>query len=132
MTADDGTDPARFPFPDLYTSVMDLDARHYAENLDRVFLRPRIPAGQMRLHGRPVDPAAIRRTSLLTVEGALDDIAAPGQTSAAHALCPGIPDARRQALVVPECGHFGLFHGTPWRDRVLPVLRDHILRHATP
>ena len=40
--------------------------------------------------GRTVDPAAIRRTALLTVEGERDDICSLGQTLAAHDLCTGL------------------------------------------
>ncbi|MWD29105.1 polyhydroxyalkanoate depolymerase [Aquicoccus sp. SCR17] len=130
MTDDDGAEPERFPFADLYTSIMDLDARHFAENIARVFLQRDMARGRLHVGGRRVDPGYIRRSSLLTVEGALDDIAAPGQTRAAHRLCTGIRQERRQALVVPGCGHFGLFHGRPWRDSVLPVLREHCLRNA--
>ena len=53
-----------------------------------------------------VDPRAIRRTALLTVEGERDDICAVGQTVAAHDLCTGLrpylqappPAARRRPL----------------------------------
>ena len=122
---DDGADPARFPFLDLYTAIMDLDARQFIENLDRVFLRREIARGRLRFDGRPVAPAAIRRTALLTIEGEADDIAAPGQTSAAHGLCPALPEALRRAAVIPGCGHFGLFHGAIWRQQVLPLVRAH-------
>ena len=37
-----------------------------------------------------VDPAAIRRTALLTIEGERDDICSLGQTLAAHDLCSGL------------------------------------------
>jgi hypothetical protein len=37
-----------------------------------------------------VDPRAIRRTMLLTVEGEKDDICGIGQTLAAHDLCAGL------------------------------------------
>lgn len=120
---DDGSDPARFPFLDLYTSIMDIDARHFAENIDSVFLSRRLPSGEMTFEGRPIDPGAIRRTTLTTIEGAEDDIAAPGQTAAAHALCRNLPDDRRRRLVVPGAGHFSLFHGGGWRREVLPFLR---------
>jgi poly(3-hydroxybutyrate) depolymerase len=64
----------------------------------------------------------------MTIEGARDDIAAPGQTAAALDLCPAIPETRRARLVVPDCGHFGLFHGEPWRSRVLPEVRAFLTR----
>ncbi|WP_158243141.1 alpha/beta hydrolase family protein [Acidimangrovimonas sediminis] len=124
LARDDGADPARFPFLDLYTSIMDVDARHFAENIDAVFLRRLLPRGALTFEGRTIDPGVIRRTVLTTVEGGADDIAAPGQTVAAQALCPALPAGARHGLVVPEAGHFSLFHGEVWRREVLPFLRS--------
>ena len=126
MRVDDGADPRHFPFRDLYTSVMDLDARHYAENIDRVFLSRQIARGTLHFEGRCIQPNAIHRTALLTIEGASDAVAAPGQTSTAHALCPEVPDRNRHSLIVPDCGHFALFHGATWRDTVYPAISAHI------
>lgn len=130
ISGDDGADPVHFPFLDLYTSVMDLDARHFVENIDRVFLRRCLPRGELRFRDRPVDPGSIRRTALATVEGELDEIAAPGQTSAAHRLCTGLPDALRLREVVSNCGHFSLFHGDVWRNCVLPMVTEYCQKHA--
>jgi poly(3-hydroxybutyrate) depolymerase len=58
----------------------------------------------------------------MTVEAENDDIAAPGQTRIAQALCSAIPDGRRQQLLLPSSGHFSLFHGETWRSRVLPAI----------
>ncbi len=127
METDDGADPARFPFADLYSSLMDVDARHFAQNIETVYLRRDLARGRLSLGKDAVDPRAIDRTAILTIEGECDDIAAPGQTSAAHALCANLPRRRGSSVVVPGCGHFGLFHGGTWRRRVLPVLRAHCL-----
>ena len=75
-----------------------------------------------RYRGEALSPSEIRRAGLLTVEGEKDDIAAPGQTYAAHALCTGIPKQLHQHLLVPGGGHFSLFHGTRWRSTVLPAV----------
>jgi len=127
LRRDDGADPDRFPFLDLYTSVMDIDGRHYVENIQRVFHACAISSGSLRCGGQPVTPQAIRSTALLTVEGTEDDVAAPGQTAAAHDLCPALPARLRHRLVVDNCGHFSLFHGDLWRAEVLPVVRDFFL-----
>jgi poly(3-hydroxybutyrate) depolymerase len=121
---DDGTDPDRFPFLDLYSSMMDLDARFFLENTKSVFHDCLLRERELRVHGECADPCAIENTSLLTIEGERDDIAAPGQTSAAHALCSSIPEHRRRELVVPACGHFSLFHGETWRRQVLPQVLE--------
>jgi poly(3-hydroxybutyrate) depolymerase len=119
---DDGEDPVQFPFTLLSSSLMDVSAEFFLENLHNVFLEPALPAGRLRVHGNRVDPSAIRRTALMTVEAELDDIAAPGQTRIAQALCSSIPDPLRHHLFLPSAGHFSLFHGHTCRSRVLPVL----------
>ncbi len=120
---DDGFDPVHFPFADLYSSVMDLDAKVFTETIGRVFLRRDLARGRLEFDGREIDPGRIRETTLLTVEGAFDDIAAPGQTAAAHELCRALPPARRSRLVVADAGHFSLFHGHIWRETIHPVVR---------
>lgn len=124
---DDGADPERFPFLDLYSAIMDIDGRHFVENIERVFHRRALARGTLSCAGTPVDPAAIRDTALLVLEGEEDDIAAPGQGRAALSLCTGLPDRRKEAVVVPGCGHFSLFHGGICRAEVLPRLRAHCL-----
>lgn len=127
---DDGADPERFPFLDLYTSVMDIDGQHYVENIERIFHTRAICNGTLKCGGELVAPEAIRSTALLTVEGTQDDIAAPGQTAAAHDLCSALPARQRGRLVAEGCGHFSLFHGDPWRGRILPVVRDFFLSNC--
>lgn len=124
LLADDGLDPVRFPFFGLFTSLMDLPAKYFLENIQKIFLSCEQQTGQLKCRGTPIEFGAIRDTALMTIEGADDDIAAPGQTSAAHRLCPGIPEARRRRLVLSEVGHFSLFHGRACRERVLPEIAD--------
>ena len=65
-------------------------------------------------------------TPLLTIEGELDDISGLGQTAAAHALCTGVPTARKRHLTVAGAGHYGIFSGRRWRDIVYPQVREFI------
>ncbi len=120
---DDGDDPLAFPFLDLFTSLMDLDAAFFVENTRNVFHECLLWKGALRFKGERVDPRAISATALLTVEGERDDIAAPGQTSAAHALTSSLPARLRRRLIVPHAGHFSLFYGDTWRGAVLPAVR---------
>lgn len=123
---DDGADAADHPFLPLFLSVMDLDADFFLGNIDQVFHRRTLVSGSMKIEGRPVVPAAISRCGLMTVEGELDDVAAPGQTRAAHDLCPSVPWAWRRHHLEPGIGHFGTFHGRPWRDRLMPRIAEFI------
>ncbi len=119
---DDGADPRRFPFLDLFTSIMDLDAAFFLENTRDVFHECLLRNGALCFRGERVDPGAIRTAGLLTVEGGRDDIAAPGQSSAAHGLCCALPAHLHRGLIVPQAGHFSLFYGETWRREVLPAV----------
>ena len=61
-------------FYDEFLAVMDLTAEYYLQTIKTVFLEHALPKGEMVHRGRPVDPAAIRRVALMTVEGEKDDI----------------------------------------------------------
>ncbi|MBI3525987.1 MAG: polyhydroxyalkanoate depolymerase [Betaproteobacteria bacterium] len=117
-------------FYDEYNAVMDLPAEYYLDTIDMVFLKHQLPLGEMRIHGEPVSPAAIRRTALLTIEGELDDISGPGQTLAAHDLCSAIPAKKKQHLLVAGVGHYGIFSGRRWRENICPQVRDFIRASA--
>ena len=69
--------------------------------------------------------------ALLTVEGELDDISGSGQTKAAHDLCTGIPSGRQFHYEAMGAGHYGIFSGRRWREKVYPQVRDFILRFQT-
>jgi len=110
-------------FYDEYFAVMDLPAEFYLETVHHVFHAHSLPRGAMLHRGRAVRLEAIRRSGLMTVEGGEDDITAPGQTEAAHALCPGIPAGRRDHLVQEGAGHYGTFSGRRWKEGIAPRVR---------
>jgi polyhydroxyalkanoate depolymerase len=115
-------------FYDEYYAVSDLPAEFFLETVDRVFQRRLLAKGELVVRGRRVDPGLIRKTPLLTVEGEMDDICAPGQTSAAHALFTGLPAKMKAAHVQPGAGHYGVFGGSKWRGGIYPVLERFIAR----
>jgi poly(3-hydroxybutyrate) depolymerase len=123
---------ARRAFYDEYLSVMDIPAEFYLQTVDEVFQRATLASGTMTWRGRRVDPAAIERTALLTVEGELDDISAPGQTYAAQALCSGIPESKRRNYLQRGVGHYGIFSGTKWRTAVAPEIAAFIAEQSAP
>jgi poly(3-hydroxybutyrate) depolymerase len=110
--------------------VMDVPAEFYLETVGRVFQEHLLARGRLTWRGRAVDPAAITRTALLTVEGGNDDICSPGQTSAAHALCTGLPGDRKAHHLQPGVGHYGVFSGSRWETEIYPVVRDFVARNA--
>ena len=77
-----------------------------------------------------IEPNAIEKTALLTVEGELDDISAVGQTKAAHDLCTGLPKAKHAHFEQKNVGHYGIFNGRRWREEIYPRVRDFIRANA--
>jgi poly(3-hydroxybutyrate) depolymerase len=114
-------------FYDEYFAVLDLTAEFYLETVSRVFQRHLLPKGELVWRGRKVNPAAIRRTSLFTVEGERDDICSVGQTVAAHQLCSGIRATRKRHHLQAGVGHYGVFSGRKWSTQIYPLLRNVIL-----
>ncbi|KAB2918362.1 MAG: polyhydroxyalkanoate depolymerase [Hyphomicrobiaceae bacterium] len=114
-------------FYDEYFAVLDLTAEFYLETVAWVFQEARLARGALTFRGRPVDPKAISRTSLLTVEGERDDICALGQTAAAHDLCQGIKPYMKRHHMQASVGHYGVFSGRRWEEQVYPIVRNMIL-----
>ncbi len=111
-------------FYDEYLAVQDLSADFYLDTLFRVFQRRDLANGQFDFHGRQIDPGAIENIRLVTIEGEKDDICAPGQTFAAHAMCRNLPDRLKTHHLQPGVGHFGTFSGSRYRAGVLPLLQE--------
>jgi len=116
-------------FYDEYLAVMDLTAEFYLQTVDTVFIRHALPKGEMTHRGRKVDPAAITRVALMTIEGENDDISALGQTEAAQRLCANIPAGRKVHYMQPGVGHYGVFNGSRFRAEIAPRIADFVLSH---
>ncbi|TAL83614.1 MAG: polyhydroxyalkanoate depolymerase [Beijerinckiaceae bacterium] len=110
-------------FYDEYLSVMDLDAEFYLQTVDAVFVEHRLPMGTMRYREKRVDPSAIHRVALMTVEGENDDISGVGQTQAAHDLCPNLPAKLKLHYMQKNVGHYGVFNGSRFREQIAPRIR---------
>jgi polyhydroxyalkanoate depolymerase len=114
-------------FYDEYFAVLDLTAEFFLETVSRVFQDHLLPRGELTWRNRRVDPRAIRRTHLLTVEGERDDICSAGQTVAAHELCSAIYANRKRHHLQPGVGHYGVFSGRRWSTQIYPMVRNMIL-----
>jgi poly(3-hydroxybutyrate) depolymerase len=113
-------------FYDEYFAVLDMSADFYLETIKHVFQEYALPRGMLKWRGRTVNPAAIGRIALLTVEGEHDDICAVGQTMAAHDLCSHIPSFMKSHHLQAGVGHYGVFSGRRWNQQVYPVVRETI------
>jgi poly(3-hydroxybutyrate) depolymerase len=131
VEGDDARAEATRSFYAEYMAVADLPAEFYLETVERVFQTYALPRGRLTWRGRTVEPKAIRRTALLTVEGERDDICAPGQTLAAQDLCTSLRPYLRTHTVQAGVGHYGVFSGKRWQQQIYPLLRDtiHVSHH---
>jgi poly(3-hydroxybutyrate) depolymerase len=116
-------------FYDEYLSVSDMTAEFYLETIEQVFQKQALAKGEFVHRGKRVDPAAIRDTALLAIEGERDDISGIGQTRAALELATHLPRQRKNYFLARDVGHYGIFNGSKWRSQIAPVVEDWIRAH---
>ena len=126
---DDSVDSHR-QFYDEYNAVLDMPAEYYLDTIKTVFQDFSLVEGTWVVKGELVRPQDITGTALLTIEGEFDDISGAGQTKAAHDLCSGVAADRHFHYDAKGAGHYGIFSGKRWRDKVYPEVRDFITRFA--
>jgi poly(3-hydroxybutyrate) depolymerase len=114
-------------FYDEYFAVLDLTAEFYLETVQTVFQEHALPLGKLAWRGNRIEPRAIRRGALLTVEGEKDDICSLGQTMAALELCSGLRAYKKRHHMQAGVGHYGVFSGKRWQNQIYPILRNVIL-----
>jgi poly(3-hydroxybutyrate) depolymerase len=130
VQGDEAKAEAMRTFYNEYFAVLDLPAEFYLETVERVFQQHHLPRGLFKWRGEAIDPRAIRKTALLTVEGEKDDICSVGQTVAAHDLCTSLKPFRRRHHMQPGVGHYGVFSGSRWAREIYPVVRSVIAANA--
>ena len=116
-------------FYDEYRSVCDMTAEYYLQTIDLVFQTHALPNGTMTHRGRPVDPAALTDTALLAIEGERADISGLGQTKAALTIATALAEDRKRYFMAEGVGHYGIFNGSKWRERIAPVVEEWITAH---
>jgi poly(3-hydroxybutyrate) depolymerase len=105
-----------------------MTAEFYLQTVDVVFQRHLLPRGKMMHRGRKVDPKAITDTALLDIEGERDDISGIGQTKAALDLAAKLPASKKRYFMAEDVGHYGIFNGRKWRDKIAPVVENWIAK----
>ncbi len=126
VVGDDESADATRDFYDEYRSVADMTAEFYLQTIDVVFQKHALPKGEYMHRGRLVDAAKITKTALLAIEGERDDISGIGQTKAALTLATRLVDSKKQYLMAKDVGHYGIFNGRKWRERIAPVVEKFI------
>ncbi|MBA2466811.1 MAG: polyhydroxyalkanoate depolymerase [Sphingomonas sp.] len=129
VDGDEESADASRAFYDEYRSVSDMSAEFYLQTVDVVFQRHLIPKGEYLHRGERVDPAAIRDTALLAIEGERDDISGLGQTKAALTIAKKLPVAKKKYHLARNVGHYGIFNGRKWRENIAPVVEKWIAEH---
>ena len=129
VRGDDSSVDFHRDFYDEYNAVLDMPAEYYLDTIKTVFQDFSLVNGTWKVGGQLVRPQDIRGTALLTIEGELDDISGAGQTRAAHGLCTGIPKERQFHYDAVGAGHYGIFSGRRWREKVYPTVREFIANH---
>ena len=126
VKGDDNDAQAHRRFYDEYNAVMDMPAEFYLQTIKVVFQQHLLPKGEWVIDGQTVDPSAITKVALFTIEGQLDDISGQGQTRAAQNLCKSIDKQEKQHFTAPNCGHYGIFSGRRWRETICPRITEFI------
>ncbi len=117
-------------FYEEYRSVCDMTAEFYLQTIDVVFQDHALPKGTMTHRGRVVDPAAITDIAILAIEGEKDDISGLGQTKAALTIATSLPDDKKRYYMAEGAGHYGIFNGSKWRNKVAPVVEEWMKAHG--
>lgn len=112
-----------------YQSVCDMSAEFYLQTIEHVFQRHSLPKGEFVHRGNAIDLGTIRDTALLAIEGERDDISGIGQTKAALYLATNLQETRKRYFLAPEVGHYGIFNGSKWRNKIAPVVEEWMTRH---
>ena len=113
-------------FYDEYLAVMDMSAEFYLSTVRRIFKDREIAENRFSVGGQSIDIGKITSVPVKTVEGAQDDISAPGQCVAALDLLSGLADDMKFSHVEPDAGHYGIFAGRSWRDNIRPLVLEFI------
>ena len=129
VEGDEESADASRAFYEEYRSVSDMSSEFYLQTVDVVFQRHLLPDGKYVHRGTRVDPAAIRDTALLAIEGERDDISGIGQTKAALDIAERLPASKKKYFMAKDVGHYGIFNGRKWREKIAPVVEKWIAEH---
>ncbi|GHF22419.1 esterase [Kordiimonas sediminis] len=116
-------------FYEEYRSVADMTAEFYLQTIRVVFQDHLLPKGEWISNGQRVDPANIKTTAIMAVEGELDDISGLGQTKAALDISVNLAEDKKNYYVAEGVGHYGIFNGRKWRERIAPEVKAFIRKH---
>jgi poly(3-hydroxybutyrate) depolymerase len=116
-------------FYDEYNAVLDMPAEYYLDTIKTVFQDFALVNGTWSIDGQPVRPADIETTALADDRGRarrhLRRRPDPGGACPVHRR----PENRKFHYEAKGAGHYGIFSGRRWREKVYPQVRDFIAAH---
>ena len=111
-----------------YKTVMDLSASFFLQTTKKVFQNFELPERKFHHYSRLVDTNAITNTHFLCLEGENDDICGIGQTKAALDIMDNLADSYKHYRLIKNVGHYGVFNGRKFQEKVLPHIVDFIAK----
>lgn len=130
VDGDDESADATKHFYEEYRSVCDMTSEFYLQTIEVVFQKHAIANGTYLHRGRVVNPSDITDIALLAIEGERDDISGLGQTKAALSLADKLPADKKRYLMAEGAGHYGIFNGSKWRNKIAPVVEEWMTAHG--
>jgi len=130
VDGDDESADATKHFYEEYRSVCDMTSEFYLQTIEVVFQKHAIANGTYLHRGRVVDPSDITDIALLAIEGERDDISGLGQTKAALSLADKLPADKKRYVMAEGAGHYGIFNGSKWRNKIAPVVEEWMTAHG--
>lgn len=131
LVEDDAAADTQKAFYDEFLAVMDLPEEYFLQTIQEVFQKFSLARGKLVSRGRHVDASFITKTALFGIEGEKDDIAGIGQTKAALDICTNLPEEKKEYLLQPEVGHYGIFSGSKFRKFIAPRIAEFIKKHSS-
>jgi poly(3-hydroxybutyrate) depolymerase len=105
---------------------MDVPAEYYLATIKTVFQEFHLPMGTWSVDGVLVRPSMITKGKFIVLEGEKDNIVGVGQTKAALDLAVNVPS--KYYLLEEGVGHYGIFSGWTFRDKIYPKIRKEMLK----
>ena len=107
-----------------------MSAEFYLQTVDVVFQRHLLPEGKFMHRGR----ASIRRRSATPLcwrsKASATTFPGIGQTKAALDIAKRLPAAKKKYFMAKDVGHYGIFNGRKWREKIAPVVEKWIAEHG--
>ena len=126
VRGDDDSAEFHRDFYDEYNAVLDMPAEYYLDTIKTVFQDFALVNGTWEVERRAGAAAGHHDHRAADHRRRARRHLRRRPDPAAHELCTGIPAERQFHYDVVGAGHYGIFSGRRWREKVYPQVRDFI------